>query len=519
MQQQLLARLNQSTDPKGILDVSKLEPGSKLVATVISSLPADRPRLMNYLKSTSEQKPAQNNTPQGSQSASRTTQDALNTLLEKPQIFSTKLRVLGKELMSFSEQPLAPKEKVTLTVRRDGQLQLIPKEGSSNIRPAETSRTTASINEVFNKTQVTSTPRAQESSHKVSEMTREVLHNGLKQYLPYQGKNASILTQLQKLNSVIDTKLIAKENRDMLQIFRAITAIVAKSPHINDLLEPMGLKKTIENSGALLESKIFAEKNQIAPYDQAKISTQVQKTNHENTLTNLNTDTKAELLRLLHLLAPLISNSHTLERKSDSNIDKLIQQLFSTKQPSSEQILQTLSKSDSKHAFAKTIQPLIFASLAKITSLQIRHLLQRQGEPTLSAAGGLFELPIRLGDYVFPLSLHIHEKHPEDKYPDDETNEKKAGESTIRRQWHVYMEFDLDELGIFASDIAVQEHHVKTKLWIQTDRLWSESCEHLDMLKCDLENRGIEVDELQCLKGTPPDKPIKIETSLVDIRT
>lgn len=523
MQQQLMARLSQSAAPKALLDVSKLPPGSKLMATVVASLPADRPQLMDYLKTSKHdtappETPVQNKTTSG---PTKLTLEALNNLLAKPQLYSVQLKILGKSLVTFSEKPLPTAQKIDLFVRNDGQLQLANKE-----QPLQTqSQNAKSIpeNHIKAEGKPLSTLEGKANQNTLTAKDLEILHSGLKRYLPSQGKISDTLSQLQKIDSLLKTHTNFLEkvgySGNIQQVLRLIDTMVARSPVMEDIIRPQTLKRTIENSGVLLESKITAAKsfvnNTNGGSDVKTISPH--QAGRDNVSIDLQKDTKAELLRLLNLIASVTSPSSIQGGKQThipSNIDKLILDLFSTKQ--GQQVLPNIADQQS---FAKNLQPAIFSSLAKISSLQIRHLIQSHSEGSFSSTGGLFELPVRVGDYVFPLTLHIHEKSPEEKNSKEKKENDKKRESMLKRCWHVYMEFDLDELGLFASDIAVQDQHIKTKLWVQAQSLWSESRENLDVLKSDLNKKGIEVDELICLRGKPPEKSIKINSSLVDIRT
>ena len=117
------------------------------------------------------------------------------------------------------------------------------------------------------------------------------------------------------------------------------------------------------------------------------------------------------------------------------------------------------------------------------------------------------------------MTLHIQERIPEDRQQQEEEEHNTKSTRAVKRQWHVFMEFDLEEFGLFASDITIKGNSIKTKLWVQSTQLWSESQAHLTPLKKELESHGIDVEELNCFNSMPPEKPVKLNSSLIDIET
>ena len=101
----------------------------------------------------------------------------------------------------------------------------------------------------------------------------------------------------------------------------------------------------------------------------------------------------------------------------------------------------------------------------------------------------------------------------------EQNNDKKNRPRKKSRRWHVFMEFDLVDMGWFASEINVCDNKVKTLFWAENTRTRISARQKLEELQEKLKQSGIEVEELRCLEGGPPKRPTGIKQTLVDITT
>ena len=455
------------------------------------------------------------------------------------------LKVLGKLLTTLSPTFLTPKTAVNLRVREDGQLQLAPPtQGREQAAKPANAAATAAMN-----TAVT--------GGTISTRNTQALSDGLKTYLPSQQVLSRSITELQNFAQAINQRGVGKQSPELTQLLTRLTNIIGKAPTIEQLIQPKGLQHSVKHSGVFLESQLRqlsantrTTLTQTRPATSFTAQTPTQTSTlppnvptaspSSNTLSgslnaNLSTgnrttrpadtaetdikynDLKAELLRVQSDINRLVTTSAA---SRNANIDKLLQSLFSFV-PGGGAPKPKLPMPQVHSQLASALQPSIFSALARITSLQLRHLIQSQQEVGLSPLGGFLELPVRVGEHVYPLTLNIQERvheKPEEEHTKNAKDEEKKRRK-ITKRWQVFMEFDLDELGTFAGDIRVEDEHVTTQLWVQKTALWQASHQHLNTLKHELENSGITVDAISCHQGKAPEQSIRVQQSLVDIRT
>lgn len=210
--------------------------------------------------------------------------------------------------------------------------------------------------------------------------------------------------------------------------------------------------------------------------------------------------------------------------RQQDQLFKLFQQAIGQQAPPAHPMTTT---SNTSSAAAKALENALFSGIARITSLQLRHLLASQQDSAPSVQGGLFELPIRIGEQYLPLIIHIQHSPYEEDTPEKDKNTTNKGNEK-RTRWHVFLEFDLDEedqdeWGHFACDIDVIDSHVNTRFWIEKAKVWQLSRHHLNELQHALEDAGITVDEMTCQQGNAPshasDKANNLHHTLVDIKT
>lgn len=125
------------------------------------------------------------------------------------------------------------------------------------------------------------------------------------------------------------------------------------------------------------------------------------------------------------------------------------------------------------------------------------------------------DIPLRLPDGFGNLYLQLFEPRPE---PDPDKASKKERRRRQAR-WRVYMELELDDLGMMAAEISVQEQDLEITLWTDNERLRQRAGSQLQDLQRDLEKQGLAVRELQCSQNPPPAQKVRLDYSLIDIKT
>ena len=555
MQQQLLSKLTQSLKSLEILDEQQLRPGKTLTARVASITPVNpelRARLMQLLnnselslqKTITEQPrdatgkthtnaaSQQTGQPVQNRNTAHPTENKLTQLLNQQQLYVVQLKVLGKLLTTLTNTTLSPHSSTTVQVREDGQLQLLtPQKSAISTHQGTGQPVTKNVSTATSA--ILSPQNTGQQTKPVAQHATQTISEGLKTYLPNQQPLSHSIRELQHFTQHLNQQGVSKQNPDLAQLLTRLSNIVAKAPALEQLVQVTGLQHTIKNSGAFLESHLrqLVRNSTTNPVNSSRtVNSAAANTPHINTSMGRTTagaevsendikynDVKAELLRAHSDIQRLIT---TPSAARISSVDKMLQNLFSFL-PGGKTPTPKLPTPHINSQLAQNIQPSILSALARITSLQLRHLIQNQQDGNLSGLGGFLELPVRVGEQVYPLTLNIQERIHEEKEEDEQENTK-ADETRgrkIKKRWHVFMEFDLDELGTFAGDIRVEDEHVSTQLWVQKTVLWEASRQHLSMLKNELENSGITVDNISCHQGKAPEKSMRVQQSLVDVRT
>lgn len=476
-----------------------------------------------------------------------------------PQLLSAQLlnilevKVLNTKLLMLSQLSVPAKTVLQFQVRQDGQLELLPKPNQKNAqnsaqeRPSLTANNTtqAPLQNAKNQAQLYQSQAKNllnqnlgaENSYSVASNSTtpnanptktQELHSALKTYLPLQQNLAKALNQLQQVVVASDSAKLEQSLPKLAPVFTELKSLLDRIPNAEQLNHSQKVKANIERSGFFLESSL----KKLATDLQQNIGTKPAQTKALNTTGNIRANTsqspankpapledlKTSLLKLmdeLQQLLPKVPQNSPTPNKSQS-VDSLIRSIFSfsqagktqTQEPNPQQLSQNI---------ARNLHTTVFSAIARISLLQIQQLLQ-QDSGQLSQGFNL-ELPIKFGEQLLPLSLSVHEKWYEENEKDKNEKKKKDKKHEAKKRWHVFMEFDLDEYGSFASDITVQEASVKSTLWVQQKQLWQTTQAHLSELKTELEKNGIDVEEITLHQGKAPEKPLQVSQSLVDIRT
>lgn len=536
--QQLVSRLPEGAQLQALVqDVQVLDAKTRVqLAALLEKLATSGARITNENSSLKNQTPSSQVTNQHSpenkslnhlltlvNTANNTNSNTKSTANET-QLYAITLKLMGKSALTFSNVSPTLHQRVTLTLAENKQLL---------IRPSVTTSTTIQnqvkldashqhalvtkneqINILLNKSQAT-----------------PIISQGLRQYLPQESSISSNLNTLQRLITQLTTQLtsqhaIPKELQEHALI-KALSAVLNKPTTLNHTTHASTLRPAIQNSGANLENKLVNLLNQSGNNQSVKLETATspRSISSNGPPSSIEKDLKAQLLRVLDIIQQTSASpttSHHHRPLTPSAIDKLLLNLFSPR-ASTESTQQQLSGQQVTTGIAQlaeSIRPNILAAIARIAVYQLRHLSQSINEGSTSPSGAFMELPIKVGEQFIPLILQIQEKpSPFEEKEKDEEKKRKKEKNTLRKRWHIFMEFDLDQYGKFASDIDYCEPQVKTQIWVEHAPFWELTQKHLHELRQELESNGVEVEELTCHKGKIPNKEMKIDQHLVDIRT
>jgi Flagellar hook-length control protein FliK len=378
----------------------------------------------------------------------------------------------------------------------------------------------------------------------ISENLRNILpHKDIQNILPHK----DIQTVLYKLAS--QWQAFPKANRQALTSPNIDAAIKQLSDKIVTPLQlslPSNLKSIIKNSGIFFERKINSNVQDPAITNHKPLLNAIFSQDVKGTLLHLantiyqelnNTDeplTPEQSLTLLQrpkhaipneLLARLSTGESHSEKKSMplatlTTLNTVTMLNTATMLTVMQQLMtkpvKELSDKELRTQLLTLLQQHSLHSLAKIQLQQLTSL-QQQENPTDSVkanASWNLEIPVKYNNDVQQLHLHIRQEWIEEKSsPDRKPTIEKV------KQWSVTLGFDLPTLGEFCAQFSIVNSTMSAIFWAAQDKTLLQVKSHMDSLRKQLEHEGIQVTHLQCLKGMPPEKPIALGYSLIDVST
>jgi len=365
-----------------------------------------------------------------------------------------------------------------------------------------------------------------EGKNAVTTATRNTISEQLRNILPHKDTPNELLSaamQLQNLPAAKKTQLFSPTLEQQLK------SLAEKIRSPEQLAQPKILAQTVKNSGVFFENKLshLIPKETTEPH------------NFNNRFNNLvSQDLKGSLLALLNRASqdlngsnkPIsseqtiklfqslggsipnqISGSTATANKSDiaQNLGVLIQELM-------HKPVKELSNKELRAQLLVLLQQHSVHSLAKIQLQQlhtVNHELDTKDSPQANASWQL-EIPVKHHNDVQHLHMRIdREWVDENKESESEKNTQKV------KQWSVTLRFDLPTLGEFCAQLAIVNTQMSATLWAVREKTFTEVREQIEGLRKQLESEGINVKYLQCMRGMPPQKPMALSYSLIDIST
>lgn len=347
---------------------------------------------------------------------------------------------------------------------------------------------------------------------------RPAIAEGLKTALPLQQNISPLLSNthtIQTLPSNIQSLLLSPTTRQALQtLSQAI-----QTPE--SLLTGGQVKNALANSGLFTEQKL-------------------------QTQTSLQGDLRVALSTLLNALGNSTSGSTSAEVKSHLPLEQILSQVITlatnpsglTKPEGNQQLLTGLLQllglktTPQAHSDAKKVKGAIAHKLGQLATgaqekIQLNQLRAFSNdtasqEPSSNRTATFnAEIPLRWGDQVLPLQLSIKEEPPKKQHSQEapETEGKK-----ITRRWQVFLSFDLpgqhaNTIEQLHTQLTVIENTVSATLWTSSELLCKKAKQQLTLLRNSLTAKGLEVEDLHCIKGKPPQQTLSLDYNLVDIRT
>lgn len=404
----------------------------------------------------------------------------------------------------------------------------------------------------------------------MTSQSMEAISDTLRRLLPQKDKGQDLMTALPKITQFIQQLPIA-ERKEWLstQLQQSLKTLANHIRIADQLTNPKLVEMAIKNNGQNFEHKLAqltiknpdpatpattssintktpgtaitssatasllkADTLNSGPIPNPKLSAQTQKNllsqaaieqksiNQKPIERMANQDLKGALLSVLHLLesesetsSPLptsLTASSELQKTQLANVLPQFLGMLMQKQQGE------LNQKQLRNQLVMLMHQYTLGSLAKIQLQQVHTLNHQitqgidQAQPSQSWQ---FEIPVRTGQDVTPLQIHL-EQHWVEEQAEDNT------QTTTRvRQWNVMLGFDLPLIGQFYAQLSLLNNQLSTKFWAENENTLQAAKDKMDGLKVQLEQEGIQVSQMQCIPGLPPKPKLNLSYSLVDIKT
>lgn len=299
-----------------------------------------------------------------------------------------------------------------------------------------------------------------------------------------QGSLDGLLKMLQSLPPATD-----QTSQDLRA---AVDKLLANLPDVQQLSTPKGLAQALANSGVFLETKLLTGQTPtLAP------------------------DMKADLLKLIAQLTPglpgntnlnAIIAANTLAQALPSfvrNALGMLGQVSAKPVPSSfplpDRLLQSLEgEGDLEHLLR-----LAAAAVSRLQSHQLSSLEQTgvTDDGRLLSTWQL-EIPMRNLQDIVPLQVKFQREEAPEKQA---ANEQRRDEREPKQQlWRVDLAFDMEPLGPMQIQAQLISGSLSSQLWAERPYTASLIENNLSALRQRLLDSGLNVGDLDCHLGTPP---------------
>lgn len=270
----------------------------------------------------------------------------------------------------------------------------------------------------------------------------------------------------------------------------AVDKLLAGLPDVQQLSTPKGLAQALANSGLFLEAKLLAGQNP-----------------------SLTPDMKGNLLRLIAQITPglpgntnlnAIIAANTLAQALPSFVRSALGtlgQVSAKPQPASFPLPSRLLQSLEGEGDLEHLLRLAAAAVSRLQSHQLSSLEQTgtTADGNLQSTWQL-EIPMRNLQDIVPLQV----KFQREQTPGKEPSEKREEREPKQQLWRVELAFDMEPLGPLQVQAQLVQGRLSSQLWAERPYTASLIESHLSGLRERLVASGLNVGDLHCHLGTPP---------------
>jgi len=275
--------------------------------------------------------------------------------------------------------------------------------------------------------------------------------------------------------------------------------LLASLPEARQLGDAKALAQALSNSGAFLEAKLLG-----------------------GFTASVATDLKAHLLRLISQapaslpgapglnLASLAVTMPALARNALGMLERVSPKPQPGAFPLPSRLLEAMDSEDG-------LQQLLRLAAAAVSRLQSHAMSSLQQTGTLEN-GNLqttwqTELTIRHGQEFIPLQVRLQREET----PQQQDDRQHAAPDPLQALWRIELAFDLAPLGPLQVQAQLSQGRLSGQLWAEREQTARLIATELASLRERLLARGLDVGDLACHPGTPPQGPrTRVEQRWVD---
>ncbi|MEX6666533.1 flagellar hook-length control protein FliK [Pseudomonas sp. W2-17] len=305
-----------------------------------------------------------------------------------------------------------------------------------------------------------------------------------------QGSLQGLITALQNMPPP------AADGDDLSPSLRAsIEQLLADLPDLPQMTTAKGVAQALNASGLFMESRLLAGQNP-----------------------TLVPDMKANLLRLVTQLLPGLPGNVSYDAAAAGNtlaraMPSVLRSAFGTLglvAPPSDTINfplppRTLGHPESKDDLEMLLK-LAAGAISRLQSHQLGGLEQtRTNADGTQVTTWQLEIPMRNAHDIVPLQVKVQR---EDTPERDEPSDTPVQEAKEREKlWRVELAFDLEPLGPLQVQAQLIAGSIASQLWAEREGSAELISSELDNLRARLVACGLNVKELECNRGVPPQGP------------
>ncbi len=312
-----------------------------------------------------------------------------------------------------------------------------------------------------------------------------------------QSRQASLQGLFSALQQVRDDDSSSGELR------ATVDKLLASLPDVRQLSDPKGVAQALSNSGVFLEAKLIA-----------------------GMPANLAPDLKAQVVRLVAQLLPgLPGNAQFNPSAAASTLAQvmpgmvrnalgMLGQVSPRPQPGGFPLPSRLLQSQDGEGDLEHLLRLAAAAISRLQSHQLASLEQTG----TTADGNLqttwqLEIPLRSGQDFLPLQVKLQREET----PEQQADPERERRDPLEMLWRVELSFDLHPLGPLQVQAQISQGALSSQLWAELPSTAQLIEGQLGNLRERLLARGLNVTELHCHHGTPPQGPrTRLEQRWVD---